>query len=214
MPKQILIFLALLCLVSGAVFCADKLGAKNTKTADEVQSADQEEPLIVDKSTNKQEQSAGGIQINEIDTQSGAKASEYGAGNHETAPAPLANQQVITPNKPYGNDGMVVPRDWTIDGTIVGERDKKLLISAGDTVYVDLGSDKVNTGDECVVYRKVGSIKDPKNSGESLGFEVQRVGKLEITGEPGKDVSSAKVTVSYNPLEIGDGVKIISTEDK
>jgi hypothetical protein len=215
MPKQILIFLALLCLVFGVAYCADDLSGKDAKTAGDKQlrSMDKEEPLVVDKVIIKQEQTSDNDQIDEEDTKPETSVQGGNMGRHDVSQVSMS-EQVATPNKPSGNEGMVVPGDWVIDGTIVGEKDKKLLIAAGDTVYVNLGSDKVNTGDQCIVYRKTGSIKDPKDSGESLGLEVQRVGKLEIVGDPGKDVSSAKVIVSYAPLEIGDGVKIVLADDK
>lgn len=110
-----------------------------------------------------------------------------------------------------GSASMVVPRDWKVDGKIVGEKDKKLMISAGDTVYVNLGKDRVQSGTMCMIYRKVGKIKDPKKSGGLLGYEVRRVGKLEITDETGRDASSARILVSYEPIKTGDGVIIITT---
>ena len=95
---------------------------------------------------------------------------------------------------------------------IAGEKDKKLMIAAGDTVYINLGSDKVKPGTICVVYRRIGRIKDPGEVGENLGVEVRRVGKLEVSDDIGRNVSSAKVIVSYEPIETGDGVKIVTLE--
>jgi len=108
---------------------------------------------------------------------------------------------------------MVVPKDWVVDGIIVGEKDKKLMISAGDTVYVNLGKEKVKSGTLCMIYRKIGKIKNPNDTGSSLGYEIRRVGKLEITNETGQGVSSARIVVSYEPISNGDGIKIVQPEN-
>jgi len=60
------------------------------------------------------------------------------------------------------------------------DKDKKLLISAGDTVYINIGSNKVKPGDRCVVFRIMGRVKD-QNTGEYLGYEVRRIARLELT---------------------------------
>lgn len=115
--------------------------------------------------------------------------------------------------KLYGAKSVVMPLDWQPDGYIITDADKKVLISAGDTVTVNLGSDKVKPGTRCEIFRVVKKVKDPKNR-RHLGSEVLRMGFLEITADVGDGVSSAKITSSNDPLKPGDALKIVETESK
>lgn len=115
--------------------------------------------------------------------------------------------------KLYGAKSVVMPLDWEADGYIITDADKKVLISAGDTVTVNLGSDKVKPGTRCEIFRVVKKVKDPKNR-RHLGSEVLRMGFLEITADVGDGVSSAKITSSNDPLKPGDALKIVETESK
>lgn len=118
------------------------------------------------------------------------------------------NQSSVKSNQT--TDSKIVSKGWKGDGKIVGDKDKKMMISAGDTVYVDIGNDRVNKGDICCVYRNVGRVKD---KGEVLGYEVRLIGKIEITDNSNSDASSAKVFLSFEPINIGDIVKIGQTEE-
>ncbi|MBN1824583.1 MAG: LysM peptidoglycan-binding domain-containing protein [Endomicrobiales bacterium] len=107
--------------------------------------------------------------------------------------------------KQYFNwESKFVSRGWSPDGTIMGSKERKLMISAGDTVYVDLGKDKISKGAECVVLRKGRKMK----SNDVVGYEIIRVGKIQITGE-GDNISTAKVTMSYEPIQTGDLLKVV-----
>jgi len=122
------------------------------------------------------------------------------------------NKSIVTNNHAIAKS-MIVPKDWSIDGKIVGDKDKKLIIAAGDTVYVNIGNDRVNNGDICFIYRKIGKVKDPAETGGILGYEVRRIGKIEITDSLNSRASSAKVIISYEPINIGDSVKIVQSEE-
>jgi len=110
--------------------------------------------------------------------------------------------------KYYFAKSLIVPESWAPDGTIIGDPDKKLLISEGDSVYLNLGSDKVKPGTKCEVFRILRKIKDPKER-NILGFEVMKMGIIEMTGDVGEKASTAKVVTSNDPLQVGDVVKII-----
>jgi hypothetical protein len=103
---------------------------------------------------------------------------------------------------------MVVPKYWKADGYVVGEKDKKLLISEGDTLYINLGAYRVRPGTQCMLYRKIDELTDPETD-NFLGYEVRKIGKIEVTKDVSNDASTAKVLISYEPIEIGDMVKII-----
>lgn len=121
-----------------------------------------------------------------------------------TEPAPAVK-------KYFDAEGMTVPKDWKGDGYIVGDKDKKTLISQGDTVYLDLGKSEVRPGTRLMIYRKVGKVRD-HDTGDFLGYEVRRIGRLEVTNSIEKNSSTAKVITSYEPVELGDAVKIINAE--
>lgn len=108
-------------------------------------------------------------------------------------------------------DCFVAPPEWQADGIILSDQGKKLLISAGDSVYVNIGRDRVRPGMQCMVYRRKGKFKDPETN-EVLGAEMMRIGKLEMTTDVGEKASTAKVILSYDALEIGDEVAIIAED--
>jgi nucleoid-associated protein YgaU len=137
----------------------------------------------------------------------GAVAEEAPAAAVPAAPAAA----VVAQKQGFGGESFVAPRSWEIDGLVIGDKDKKLMISDGDTVYVNLGEDRVKPGLQCMVYRKKDKVKDPYTR-EMVGYEVHRVGRIEITRDVGRDVSSAKVVTAYEPIEVGDIVKIIGKE--
>ncbi|HBU69074.1 MAG TPA: hypothetical protein DEE98_01680 [Elusimicrobia bacterium] len=107
-------------------------------------------------------------------------------------------------------ESFVAPVDWDADGHVTGEKEKKLLISTGDTVYLNLGSDKVTAGTKCMVYRRLGRVRDQRN-GDVLGVEIRRIAKIEVTDNIGETACTAKIVTMYDTVEIGDIVKIMSS---
>ena len=115
--------------------------------------------------------------------------------------------EVPAKNKNLRAESFIVQDEWAPDGIIMGDKDNKLLISTGDTVYVTIDKNKIKPGLRCGIYRKMERIKDDKTK-EYLGYEIRRIGKLEFTDKIGKKVSSAKVIVSYEPVQLEDVVKL------
>ncbi|MGA2089838.1 MAG: hypothetical protein ABSH12_00030 [Endomicrobiales bacterium] len=107
----------------------------------------------------------------------------------------------------YKADGFIASKDWTGDGIIVSEKEKKLMISDGDSVFVSLGSDKVSPGTTCTIYRKMDKVINP-DTGKNLGIEVRLIGTLEISDFTGKDSSAAKIINARESVEVGDIVII------
>ncbi|MCX5781896.1 MAG: hypothetical protein NT145_04225 [Elusimicrobia bacterium] len=137
------------------------------------------------------------------DVQSG---SEYSAESSKVLLAERTSRDTKFREKSF-----LSPKKWKGDGTIVGEKDKKVSITAGDTVYTNLGSYEVKEGTRCDVFRKNGRIKHPK-TGKLIGYEVRYIGVIEITGNVGLDSSIARVISSREPIIIGDELKIVETE--
>lgn len=101
----------------------------------------------------------------------------------------------------------VVPKKWQFDGLLTGEKEKKILISAGDTVYLNIGSKKgLEPKMYYFVYRKGGKAYYPE-TGKLLGRNVMRIGLIEIT-ETKENSSIARVITSSEAIEVGDGIKI------
>ena len=106
-------------------------------------------------------------------------------------------------------ESFVAPETWQGDGHIASEKDKKLLISTGDTVYINVGAAKVAPGSKCVIYRVLGKVQD-QNTRDILGNEVRRIGRLRVMDAVGASAATAKVTISYDPIQIGDIIAIVS----
>jgi LysM repeat protein len=103
-------------------------------------------------------------------------------------------------------ESFIADMGWKPDGSIIGDKDRKLLISAGDTVYVKLSQGKPEPGEKYIIYRQVTRVKD-RDTKDYIGYEIREVGSLEITDKAGKNSSTAKIMVSAEPVKIGDLIK-------
>lgn len=102
----------------------------------------------------------------------------------------------------------LAPAGWQFDGLITGEKEKKILISVGDTVSLNIGSKGgVKAGTLYFVCRKKEKVRDPK-TGKIQGQTVEQIGLLEITDEVEEKSSWAKVLASNGPIGVGDGIKV------
>lgn len=139
------------------------------------------------------------------------EAAEEPAAEEEIIPESPAIVKKTTKKKLLNARSYIVPEKWVADGVITGDAEKNLMISAGDTVFVNLGQDKVKPGTQCDVIRRLGRVKDPVER-KYLGYEMRRVGIIEITQQVGENMSSAKVITSNDPIAVGDMLKIIEAE--
>lgn len=104
-----------------------------------------------------------------------------------------------------------VPKEWQFDGLITEEKEKKMLISGGDIVYLNIGSKKgLKPGMYCFVVRKEKKSYLPE-AGKLLGKNIQRIGIVEIV-EVKENSSSARIVTSSEAIEVGDGIKIVLEE--
>lgn len=109
----------------------------------------------------------------------------------------------------FSGDSFVAPRDWEFDGFITAERDQKLMVSAGDIVYLDMGSQQgIAPKTQCLVYRKGRRVFHP-SSGEFLGYVVRKVALIEVNNEVVDQAAAADVLISYEPVAVGDLVRIL-----
>jgi hypothetical protein len=98
---------------------------------------------------------------------------------------------------------MIVQNDFRIDAKIVGNMDKKGLVSEGDLVFLNAGLDVVAPGMEGTIYRKEGKVKDRKTR-ELLGTQLRRVGTLVITDEISEKACTARIIMSDDAIANGD----------
>jgi hypothetical protein len=203
MARQISVFLSYLIL--GMFFSVGILRAEesNSSAADNgaVPAVTAAETENLSNAESDPDTAAQGISVKDLETTQSGKDQE---------------SAVMTENSPtkkhFETESMIVTKDWFSDGKVIGDKEKKLIISEGDTVYVNIGSDKVNKGDICMIFRKIGKVKDPDNSDKVLGYEVRRIGKIEIIDTANPKAASAKVVVSYEPIGVGDLIKIGQSE--
>ncbi|MBI3804293.1 MAG: hypothetical protein HY282_11090 [Nitrospirae bacterium] len=102
----------------------------------------------------------------------------------------------------------MVARELKADGKIVGSKDRKLMLSEGDTVYLVLSQELPPSQKEWVVFKKTKSVYHPK-TGKFVGDLIEINGIVRITGKQDQTVI-ARVTHSKGPIEIND--EIVSFE--
>lgn len=113
----------------------------------------------------------------------------------------------------FTGDSFIAGKDWEFDGYIIGFRDDKLLLSEGDVLYVDMGwRQGVMPKSRFLVYKKGADVIHPETK-SSYGYIIKRVAIIEATNEVGEDVSSCKIVRVYEPVEVGDFVRLLKTEE-
>jgi hypothetical protein len=110
-------------------------------------------------------------------------------------------------------DAAVVSKDWKFDALVIGGKDQKdkSVYSGQDTVYLNAGTEEgLVPGSRCEVYHKGDAMKDPQ-TGKLLGYDLKRIGMLEIT-EADKHSASGLIVDSKDTIEVGDTVKRVASE--
>jgi hypothetical protein len=87
-------------------------------------------------------------------------------------------------------------------GVVIGDKDHKVLLGEGDTVYLKRGNAPSKEGDALVVYRKIRSVYHPKTD-RYLGKLVNVLGIMKVT-EVHPKITTAKILKSYNYILSGD----------
>lgn len=104
------------------------------------------------------------------------------------------------------NDAFIAPRDWQSDGFVVGDKESKTMISAGDMVFINVGIDRVKPGVRCTVYRRLGKARDPETR-DFIGYKMRRIGIVEIT-DANETASTGRVILSSDPIQVGDSIRV------
>ncbi len=94
----------------------------------------------------------------------------------------------------------------SFDGKIIAVKDgKKVMLSQGDEVYVDIGADDgLLPGDTLDIVRKVGDARSAK-TGERFWL-TDKLGKLKVTSEVNDRRARCRIVYSHTDINVGDGV--------
>ncbi len=103
------------------------------------------------------------------------------------------------------SEAKIVNVSFKPDGTIVGMKGAKLLISQGDIVYISVDPGMFSKGDRLSIYRKSGKVEHPER-GKKLGVELIKIGLVEILEKPSAGACAARVLRSSEPVGLNDWV--------
>lgn len=101
------------------------------------------------------------------------------------------------------NIGFVYDKDVKQNGVIVGSPEDKMLLSAPDRVYIQLGSEQAknaNPGDEMTIYQTTRAIKT--KGGSSVGDVVEILGTVKLDKvDRDKGLGEGTITESLDVIE-------------
>jgi hypothetical protein len=100
--------------------------------------------------------------------------------------------------------GLVSADTVEASASIVSAAVPRVMLSQGDRVWVGLGEDEVETGDEFTIFRVQEKVYDPE-TGRMLGYHVHILGWAEIL-EPHGETSLAEIRESAIDIMKGDQI--------
>jgi len=107
----------------------------------------------------------------------------------------------------FEEENIIAGEKWEFDGNITGEKNKKIIIGAGDTVFLSFRkSQNAKQQDKYTIYRKDKNVVQPK-TGENMGTLVRKIGELEILTEIQNNTCTGKVSMAKEPILTGDIIK-------
>ncbi|MCX5868120.1 MAG: LysM domain-containing protein [Proteobacteria bacterium] len=132
-----------------------------------------------------------------------ATPEEYVPAEPEAPPPPVSGEMIGLQEVVYyakvTNHGFISPGELGKMGLIVESAEEKILLSAGDVVYTNLGdASGVKVGDRFSILEQGEKVFHPKTK-KLIGYQVEILGDLQIT-ELNGDVSTAKILHSYNVI--------------
>jgi hypothetical protein len=118
------------------------------------------------------------------------------------APMPAPARKVRVSSRETA--GLISPEVYDASASVVSRIPERLLLSQEDRVYIGLGEDEVEIGDEFTVFRTNQKVLDP-DTGAVLGYHVDFVGWVKVD-ETSPETSIAKIRMSTGEIEVGDRV--------
>jgi hypothetical protein len=108
----------------------------------------------------------------------------------------------------WGNDSFLADENWEFDGHIIRDQEKKIMISMGDVIYLNVGASAgIRPKMRGAIFRVGKGIRDPFNRTRA-GIQIKKVGTLTVSEQVSDGYCTAVVTNSLEPIKIGDVVKI------
>ncbi len=114
-------------------------------------------------------------------------------------PAAQAVTQLVSARETVG---LITRKTLESSASIVSAVPPRVMLGQGDRVYIGLGADDVQVGDQFTVFRTREKVFNPDN-GRLLGYHVDLLGWAEVI-EPHDDTSTAEIRMSVSEMEVGD----------
>jgi LysM repeat protein len=108
----------------------------------------------------------------------------------------------------FRDESFLAESDWEGDGYIIRDQEKKLMLSMGDIVYLNVGTSAgIRARMRGSIYRLGRKVRDPITRAV-IGTMVKHVGSIQITDQVGEGVCTAIIINSIEPIRVGDAIKI------
>lgn len=188
MKKAKLCVLTLGVSILSLIFCLPATSAMRNNSSDK-------ESTVQSRSTEKMMESEGDV---DIEAQDDPDMEEV------KAPVPISKKKkkkILS-----GEESFIAGPEWEFDGFVAGGQDQevKSMFIVNDLIYLNVGvSQGLAPGDRLGIYKRGERIRDPQ-SGQFLGYEVRRVGTVEVTNRIEDETCSTRVINSNTGIEIGD----------
>lgn len=124
-----------------------------------------------------------------------------------TAPVPVPKKQSL---KYPGIDriGFISSETPAALGKIVDAKEEKLMLSTGDAVYLNVGSNKdIKKGDRFNIYKQAAAVYHPVTK-KLVGHHVDILGIVEATNIQEK-VSEGVILACYDAISRGDSLSVV-----
>ncbi|MDJ0851081.1 MAG: LysM domain-containing protein [Myxococcota bacterium] len=121
--------------------------------------------------------------------------------------APVAVVQEERPTVLVSNRekvGLVTSEEVEASASIVSSVVKRVMLSQNDDVWIGLGEDDVEVGDEFTIYRIQEKVYDPETN-RMLGYHVHMLGWLEVT-EVNAETALARIRESTLDIAVTDRI--------
>lgn len=118
------------------------------------------------------------------------------------APALPEPRETITIKTQGGAEGFITREELKSSGTLVDTVDNRILMAAGDQVFLQLeDSSSAHPGDALSLFELGPELEHPV-TGEPLGYQVVNLGELQIKAIDG-EVATAVITAGHQEIQRG-----------
>jgi hypothetical protein len=124
------------------------------------------------------------------------------------APSPATPKGPSVSDSAMARSGFITERELQASGAIIGPKEKKILLTRGDEVFVSFKEKEgIKQGSRYTVYTVGKEIEHP-DTGKSIGYEIDILGSITVTRAGG--VVEALVDNSFKEIPPGARVRLYS----